>query len=84
MTIPQFLSKIYIQNLTTGEDIRVARQGDAPTAIILPFDFEYPMEGIRISIAYEDFLIWASDVNSYSDWYTKYLEDKVFDLTGFF
>ena len=84
MTIPQFLSKIYISNLTTGEDIKVARQGEAPTAIIMPMDFEYPMEGVRITIAYEEFLEWASDVTGHTDWYNHVVEDKVFDIQQFF
>ncbi len=84
MTIPQFLSQIYIVNQTTGEEIRVARQGEAPTAIIMPFDFEYPLEGVRITIAYEEFLKWASDVTGHTDWYNHVVEDKVFDIQQFF
>ena len=50
----------------------------------MPMDFEYPMEGVRITIAYEEFLEWASDVTGHTDWYNHVVEDKVFDIQQFF
>ena len=78
MTIPQFLAQIYIENLTTGEKIDVARQGEAPMGIIVPFDFNYPMESRSIIDAYTSFKSWASRASQYKNWYIEDDETKVY------
>lgn len=70
MTIPQFLGNIYIDNRTTGEKIYVPHEcGEAPLAIILPFDFNFPMEKARITTVYTSFSNWAKLSTQSRDWY---------------
>ncbi len=71
MTIPQFLSQIYIENVTTGENITVARIGEAPLGIIVPYKFDYPMEHKSIIFAYNSFLEWAHQSTQYPGWYMQ-------------
>ena len=81
MTIPQFLAKIYIENQTTGEEVYVAKTGESPLAIIIPFDFQYPKERQSITAAYQDFLNWAQNATGYPDWYNHITEDLVYPIT---
>ena len=75
LTIPQFLAKISIWNETTKETIKVPRKGEAPVAIILPFDFNYPMEKESITQVYPTFLTWAQHASQHTDWYTLFTDD---------
>lgn len=81
MTIPQFLANIYIQNQTTGEEVHVAKTGDSPLAIIIPFDFQYPKERQSITTAYQQFLDWARDATGHQDWYNHITEDLVYPIS---
>lgn len=84
MTIPQFLEGIYIKNLTTGEEVHVSRTGEAPLAIIVPFDFKYPMEKVSITNAYTKFLEWARQASQNQDWYTHVSEELVYPVSELF
>jgi hypothetical protein len=69
MTIPQFLSKIYIVNYSRGGDeIHVPKKGEPPYALIVPGDFDYPAERVSIVNAYEAFSTWANNAYRYDDW----------------
>ena len=78
VTIPQYLKNIYIENRTTGKEIRVSKQGEPPYAIIVPQDFLYPMEHTRITEAYAKFLEWAQNANKDKNWYVFEEADKIF------
>ena len=78
VTIPQYLKNIYIENRTTGKEIRLSKQGEPPYAIIVPQDFQYPMEHTRITEAYAKFLEWAQNANKDKDWYVFEEADKIF------
>ena len=78
ITIPQYLKNIYIENRTTGKEIRVSKQGEPPYAIIVPQDFQYPMEHTRITEAYAKFLEWAQNANKDKNWYVFEEADKIF------
>lgn len=82
ITIPQFLANIYIENQTTGEVVRVAKTGESPLAIIMPFDFQYPKERQSITAAYQDFLNWAQNATGYPDWYNHITEDLVYPISN--
>ena len=69
VTIEEFLTSIYIENLTTGKNVHMPNAGDSPFAIIVPMRFNYPKEGSNIKNAYPDFLEWAHDMNVKKDWY---------------
>lgn len=60
---------IYIYNATTGKEIRMAKQGEDPHAIMIPEDFHYPMEGVCIKNAYPAFVNWAKDRTQNQNWY---------------
>lgn len=84
LTIPQFLAKIYIDNQTTGIPVYVPRTGEAPLAIIMPYDFEYPKERESIVDAYKKFLNWAQNVKEYSDWYEEITPNTVYPIENLF
>ena len=69
-TIKAFLRNVYIENKTTGQIIQMpTANGQPPYAIIVPYDFKYPMEGKSIKSAYPGFLEWVQDMNAQKDWY---------------
>jgi hypothetical protein len=68
----------YIEDRTTGNVVSLAQAGESPFAIMVPNDFRYPQEKVKISDAYLKFPIWAQDHNQEKDWYTKPEEDKVY------
>ena len=78
VTIPQYLKNIYIENRSTGKEIRIPKQGEPPYAIIVPQDFEYPMEHTRITEAYGKFLEWARNANQDKDWYVFEDANQIF------
>lgn len=84
LTIPQFLAKIYIDNQTTGIPVTVPRTGEAPLAIIMPYDFEYPKERESIVDAYKKFLNWAQNVKEYSNWYEEITPNTVYPIENLF
>jgi len=65
-------SQPYIYNETTGDVIFLSCAGEDPHAIMLPFDFKYPVEGICIGKAYPYFSQWMADRNSSNDWLMYY------------
>ncbi|MBP3849799.1 MAG: DUF4842 domain-containing protein [Prevotella sp.] len=77
-TIPMYLKNIYLENKTTGKMIKVSKKGEAPFAIIVPEEFDYPQEFTPITGAYADFLKWAQDVNTSNNWYKFEEADKIF------
>lgn len=78
MTIPKYLKGIFIENKTTGKIIQVSKKGEAPFAIIVPQEFDYPMEKQSVTGAYEQFINWAQDVNTSGNWYLFEDADKIF------
>jgi len=77
-TIPQYLKGIFIENKSSGKIIKIAQKGEAPFAIIVPEEFDYPQEFTPITGAYADFLKWAQDINTSNDWYKYEEADKIF------
>jgi hypothetical protein len=77
-SIPQYLKGIYIENKSTGKMVKIAQKGEAPFAIIVPEEFDYPQEFTPITGAYSEFLKWAQDVNSSNNWYKFEDADKIF------
>ncbi len=68
-TIEDYLAGIYITNQVSGQDIRFPGQGNAPSVIIVPANFNYPKEGTSIIKSYPNFVEWAQDMNASKDWY---------------
>ena len=78
VSIPEYLSNIYIENKTTGKTVGLSQKGEPPYAIIVPQEFCYPMEKTPVTSVYKTFLNWAKDVNSSKDWYLNADPDKFF------
>lgn len=79
MTIPQFLSSIYIQNYSqAGNEIHVPKKGEAPFALIIPGDFNYPSEHTSIVNAYTAFRAWANNAYNYGQWLDSYVDSKIY------
>ncbi len=78
MTIPEYLKGVFIENKTTGKYIRLSQAGEPPFAIIVPEDFQYPMEQTSITGAYKSFIDWAQDVNNSGNWYRFEEASKTF------
>ena len=60
---------LYIYNATTDTEIRLSETGEDPHAIMIPSDFQYPLEGICGKDAYQAFLNWAKDRTQSLNWY---------------
>ena len=81
MSIPQFLSQIYIENQSQANPkIGVPLRGEPPYAVIIPGDFDYPLEFESINKAYDSFGSWARNAELY-DWLNSKNDSKVVDNT---
>lgn len=63
----------YIYNATKGWEVKVARKGQDPHAIMIPYDFKWPLEKVCIKDAYLQFNNWGTKLIEDTDWY-KYPE----------
>ena len=62
--------KFSIKDLTTGELVGLSEKGQAPHGIMIPTDFKYPREKVRITKAYLNFGKWAENKDYLSTlWY---------------
>ena len=78
-TIPQFLSNIYIRNISMGgNEIHVPTIGNPPFALIVPGDFDYPVEQVSIINAYTAFRTWANNANNYGAWLDSFVDSKIY------
>lgn len=74
----------YLYDKTTGLEVKLAKRGEDPHGIMLPYDFKYPLEKVCIKDAYKDFNNWFNkdpkqdkDVLG-TNWYTKPVSGKVY------
>jgi len=59
----------YIHDATTNVDVHLAKQGQNPHGILVPWDFKYPTEKTPVKDAYPEFNTWGSNSILSSDWY---------------
>ena len=79
VSIPQFLSKIYIVNHSqNSNEIHVPAKGQPPFALIVPGDFDYPAERVSIVNAYKAFGTWANNAYDYGRWLDSYESSKLY------
>ena len=78
VTIPDFLKNIFIENRSSGKIVKIAQAGEPPFAIIVPGDFDYPLERVSIINAYGNFAGWAQNMTTNKDWYIYPEEGKVY------
>ena len=69
----------YLVDKTEVNTVKVATKGQDPHAIMIPFDFKYPLEKVCIKDAYKEFNNWGSNPINYTNWYTKPVSGKVFE-----
>lgn len=74
----------YLYDKSTGLEVKLAKRGEDPHGIMLPYDFKYPLEKVCIKDAYKEFNNWVNkdpkkdkDVLG-TNWYTKPVKDKVY------
>ena len=68
----------YIYDASKGWEVKIARTGDSPYAIMIPYDFKWPLERICIKDAYDDFSNWGAKLIDETDWYKFPNEDKIY------
>ena len=68
----------FIYDLTTKLTVKLSTKGQDPHGIMIPFDFKYPVEKVRINEAYKEFNNWGSNPVLSTNWYTKPESGKVY------
>jgi len=66
----------YIFDKNMNWDVHISRIGQDPHAIMIPYDFRWPLEKICINKAYLQFNSWGIGSIEDNDWY-KYPEDDL-------
>lgn len=68
----------YIYDGKTGKEIHLSKKGEDPHGIMIPSDFKYPLEKVCIKDAYKEFNSWGQNAVTYTGWYLKPVNDKVY------
>ena len=68
----------YIWDATQNWEVKIARRGEDPHAIMIPYDFRWPLEKVRITWAYYDFNSWGTKLIDETDWFKYPVEGMVF------
>lgn len=76
-SLMDFLRQIYIYDGTTEKEIRIPAKGEDPHAVIIPYDFKYPLEKQSIVNAYQFFKNWTQNRLADNKWYTYPDDTKV-------
>ena len=69
----------YIFDKTKNWEVHISRRGEDPHAIMIPYDFAWPLERICIKNAYLQFNNWGLGSIEDTDWYKYPEEGKVFE-----
>ena len=80
LSMEDFLKGITAYNATTKKTLGMPKQGEAPFTIIIPDNFQWPLEGHRISSAYSTFLNWVQNMNQSGDWYLSGNADNLYPI----
>lgn len=75
--------QIYIYNKTYDRYIYPSKAGDAPFGIMIPYDFQYPLEKTNIHNAYTDFINWGMTPTAYHNWYKEPVSGTVYTSSVF-
>lgn len=59
----------YIYDASKGWEVRISRRGEDPHAIMIPYNFRWPLETICIKDAYTDFNSWGMKLIEETDWF---------------
>ena len=72
-------TQLYIYNVTTGKTIKLAKKGEDPHGIMIPYDFKYPVERKCIKDAYGRFNEWGQNRVNSTDWYKYFTPGTVYN-----
>ena len=84
-TVPEDYSfyshDLYVHNKTKGWDVHIVQHGSNPCAILIPYDWKYPIEKNCVKNAYPQFNNWATNGGSVvsTQWYTNPVEDLIYN-----
>ena len=67
----------YLENRTKGNKVYISRIGEDPHGIMIPYDFKWSKEKIRIDRSYPLFGNWGRNMIESTDWYLYPEEDLV-------
>jgi hypothetical protein len=67
----------YIVDITTNNVVKLAKIGEDPHAIMIPYDFKYPIEKVCVKDAYLRFNEWGKNKITSTDWYIYPETEKV-------
>jgi len=68
----------YIYDKTKNHEVRLARTGQPPYAVIVPTEMAWPQERTRIDKCYGQFITWMQDETQCVDWYMTFDPSKTF------
>mgnify|MGYP002622891579 CR=1 FL=1 len=75
--------EIWIYNKTANYEVKIARAGQDPHGILIPWDFQYPREQICVKDAYKKFNNWGSNRHDDTDWYKYPVNEKYYTKSQF-
>lgn len=76
--LSDFVEKIYVYDATKGREITLAGKGTDPHAIVIPGDFQYPLEKKCINSAYPLFNNWAGNAEQDRFWFRNAIEQYIY------
>ena len=68
----------YIYDKTINNTVRLAKIGQDPHAIMIPYDFKWPLEKICVKNAYLEFNSWGKNHITSTDWYKRPVTEKIY------
>jgi hypothetical protein len=68
----------YIYDATKDWEVRIARCGEDPHAIMIPYDFKWPLERVCIKDAYLKFNNWGMKLIENTDWFKYPVENLIY------
>lgn len=68
----------YIHNATKRYDIKLSKMGEDPHGLIIPFDFQYPLERVCVKDAFKRFNEWGVGVIDATPWYKFPVTGKIY------
>lgn len=68
----------YIYDATKDWEVRIARRGEDPHAIMIPYDFKWPLERVCIKDAYLKFNNWGMKLIEDTDWFKYPVENLIY------
>lgn len=68
----------YIVDATINNTVKLAKAGEDPHAIMIPYNLKYPIERVCIKDAYSKFNEWGENEIISTDWYKYPVSGKVY------